>query len=309
MTGSARVRKGVMEVGYVLLGHGGMNVDPAYTSPDMESVAIPQGTTIQFYSDTNQALAYGPNQLDVWERFQAPWPPLDSRHVTYNLHLDNARSAWRTELAHRPRFGGNSLILPGLGGFPESIRMCTGTPDTCPTKPEQVANGMSHRCDGILATLQGDLHWLACTVVDGFPEGEPESQPERAAANAVIAGRPRSAVLGHDPDWVPNETDQLKIAVINRDNLRYAIDGVALKYVLGGFAFLVGGGHEYRYVRYARNQYKDTFEGRMVVSVRRGFNPGRLEVFDVPPSKEGIVEAAVSLFSDAVVVFPKTSSH
>jgi hypothetical protein len=299
-------------MGVVLLGHGSLDVNPLVISPDMETVAIPQGVTIQFYCDTNQSLAYSSHQLDIWEQLQAPWPPLDSSHVTYNLVLENAVNNWKDELANDPQFGGNRVILPGLNA-PDPLCMCTGNPDTCPTKPEQVANGMTHNCDGILGHLQGDLYWIACTTVvfpREKPEAQPEqtaaivaSQPERAAANAVIEGKPRTVFLGDDPDWVPDEVDQQTIARINGVNVQNAGDGAVLEYDLGGFAFLIGDGHNIPHVKYAARNHQDQFTGQVKVCAGKAVTPARLQISGVPPYKQGIVQAAVSLFSDAVVVF------
>jgi hypothetical protein len=43
-------------MGHILLGHGALNVHPSVIKPEMEWVAVPAGTTIQFYADTGQGL-------------------------------------------------------------------------------------------------------------------------------------------------------------------------------------------------------------------------------------------------------------
>src|SRR3954471_1972453 len=72
-------------MGIVIFGHGGL--DPIATK-DMEWVAVPAGTTLQFYADAGQTLL---TNAGTWERWSAsmdaPWPAIDSTGVTYNLRL------------------------------------------------------------------------------------------------------------------------------------------------------------------------------------------------------------------------------
>ncbi|MFQ3563031.1 hypothetical protein QZN11_40340 [Streptomyces gramineus] len=281
-------------MGYVLLGHGGLHADPAFTRPDMEIVAIPQGTRIQFYCDAGQSLTVNAHYFDIWETLQAPWPPLDCHNVTYNLSLQDAEAQWPESLANDPKFGGHTLVLPGRDGLAKSLRMCTGSPDTCPTTPEQVAGGMTHRCGGVLAHLHGDLYWLACTSLVNVPADN------RAAADAVLQGKSRSVVLGADPDWVPGEPDQEAIARVNGANVAAAPAGVDLPGVLGGSVFLVGDDHDEVHRQYANFQDADTFPVRARVSAD---NPALLEVLDVPFWKQEVVRDAVSRLDHLDVVF------
>src|SRR5690242_13861882 len=124
-------------MGYVLLGHGGLDIESGVIPDGMEYVAIPAGTTIQFYSDTGQALAYASKQLDVFAVMNKPWPALDSSRVTYNLSLHSAKELWKEELKNNPSFGGHTLIRAGVDGA-DPMLMCTGTPATCPTDPRQI---------------------------------------------------------------------------------------------------------------------------------------------------------------------------
>ncbi|MER6466095.1 hypothetical protein ABT278_37280 [Streptomyces sp. NPDC001228] len=142
-----------------------MEADPASTPPEMRYVAIPRGTRIRFYCAVDQPPAAAAPAAGVRERIQAPWRPLDSSHVTGNLTLSHARGLGKQGLAGSPEFSGHTVIVPGCDGAPDPVRLCTGTPGTCPTDPQHVANGAVHGCDGVLATLHGDLHWLACNDV------------------------------------------------------------------------------------------------------------------------------------------------
>ncbi|MFF4704561.1 putative adhesin [Streptomyces sp. NPDC001288] len=287
-------------VGYVLLGHGGLDVDPAYTRSEMEIVAIPEGTTIQFYCDTNQELIYGARELDVWEKIKAPFPPLRSSDVTYNLTLQSNETGWLDELANHPTFRGCRLFLPGRTGLPAEMHLCTGTPATCPTTPQQVAGGMTHECDGVLGTVRGALHWVACATVF-FPETD--ATLERAAAQAVIKDKSQSVLLGQNPDWTPDAEDQQVIARANRNELAGRGDGESMGYVLGGFAFLIGANHDLVHAHYALYQGSDTFRGSVVVRTDPYGRISRLDIADVPLYKREIVRAALSLFTDAQPLF------
>lgn len=280
-------------MGYILLGHGGLDVDTSVTPPDMEFVAIPQGTTIQFYADSGQGLAFNSAQLDIWEQLQAPWPALDSSRVTYNLSLYSAKELWGEELKNDPAFGGHTLVRASIDGVPDPIRMCTGSRETCPTDPRQVAEGATHTCDGILGTYTGDLYWLACT---SFSNAAPSLE------NAALSGASANVVLGADPDWHPGDSDLDAIAEINKKNVQSASDAETLPYVVGGFVFLVGDGHEQSYVHYAHIQH-DTVEGTVTVRKGDGLDSETLEVVGAPPAKQGVIEDAVSRFSPEAVQF------
>jgi hypothetical protein len=242
-------------MGYILLGHGGLDVDRKRLDPEMEFVAIPAGTTLQFYTDAGQGLVYGARHLDLWEQMQAPWPALDSTRVTYNLTLYSARELWDEELKNNPSFGGHTLVRAGVDGVPDPIRMCTGTRKTCPTDPRQIAGGWKHGCDGILGTYAGDLYWLACSVFE----------------NADIAS-------------------------VNGDNVKAVDDGDELPCQVGGFVLLIGDGHDTEHSAYARFQ-EDQVAGTVTVHKGGFTDPGSLEFKGIPPSKEGVVESAVSRFS------------
>lgn len=281
-------------MGFILLGHGGLDVDPRVTPKEMEYVAIPQGTTIQFYADSGQGLVYGSYRLDIWEQLQAPWPALDSSRVTYNLSLYNARELWDEELQNDPQFGGHTLVRAGVDGVPDPLRMCTGTPSTCPTDPRAVAKGAKHTCDGILGTYAGDLYWLACTSF---------MRADASVTNAAMSGLQDNVRMGEDPDWVPSDADLEQVATVNGRNVKDAGDGAILDYQLGGFLFLIGDGHDGQHSAYARFQ-GDATAGKLTVH-KGGIlsGAGSLDVEDVAPAKQGVVEAAVAAFSEKEVIF------
>jgi hypothetical protein len=193
-------------MGYVFLGHGALDVDSSVIPQDMEWVAVPQGTTIQFYSDTGQTLMYGSSDLDVWNQLTRQLDPVDPSHVTYNLALSSAKELWAEELKNSPDFAGHTLIRAGVDGVPDPILMCTGhsgkDPDdptkledgACPTDPRQVAAGAKHVCNGILGKYSGEMFWMACTeVVNAGPK-------EQAAVDTARGAAPKQVVVGQNPD-------------------------------------------------------------------------------------------------------------
>ncbi|MFF4935071.1 hypothetical protein ACFY2H_40440 [Streptomyces griseofuscus] len=284
-------------MGYVLMGHGGMEIDRYHTSPDMETVAIPQGTRIQFYADAGQMIGYCSQQLDIWERLQAPWPPLDSSHVTYNLVLSNAEEKLADNLMNNPQFGGNEILLPGRN-CPDPVHLCNGTPETCPTKPEQVAEGMTHHCDGILGILYGDLYWLACTSFSGI------TAETRPAVEATMGDRVRSVLLGENPDAAVSEAELHYIEQMNLTSLSYIDSEEVLPYVLAGPVILIGIGHgPFLEERLLWDYSGDTFHGQMRVLKGDGY-PDWFDIYGVPQHKQGIVQAAIRRISmGADVVF------
>jgi hypothetical protein len=282
-------------MGFILLGHGGLDVDPEVTPKEMEYVAIPQGTTLQFYADSGQGLVYGSYRLDIWEQLQAPWPTLDSSRVTYNLTLHSAGELWDEELKNNPQFGGHTLVRAGISGVPDPLRMCTGTPASCPTDPRAVAKGATHTCDGILGTYRGDLYWLACTSF---------LHSDASVTNAALQGLQDNVRMGEDPEWKPGDSDLEQVAAVNGRNVKDAGDGTILDYQLGGLLFLIGDGHDGQHSAYARFQ-RNAMVGTLTVH-KGGIlsGAGSLQVENVPPAQQGVVEAAVAAFSEKEVVFP-----
>lgn len=280
-------------MGYILLGHGGLDLTPGAFDARMEWVAVPQGTTIQFYADTGQGLVYGSDDLDVWSQLQAPWPAIDSTRVAYNLTLYSARELWDEELKNDPDFGGHTLLRAGVDGVPDPIQLCTGTPDTCPTDPRAVAAGATHGCDGILGTYTGDLYWLACTSLSGA---------SKSTENEVRGGAAGDVVMGQGPDFVPGDQDFDAVAAVNRANVKDTDDGDSVTVDVGGYLALVGDGHDERYQWYV-DFFGDKETGQVTVRKGRMFGAGTLEVSGISPSKQGVVEAALNRFSDKDVEF------
>ncbi|MEU0002676.1 hypothetical protein ABZ069_37905 [Streptomyces microflavus] len=278
------------------MGHGGLFTD-GRTPPGMEIVAIPAGTTLQFYADSGQDLAYGEAQLARWQQLRPQWEPLRAGNVTYNFCLaalpahDVPSEAQRNEW-----FGAHEFITPDDGGLPGEVLLCNGSAETCPTDPRQVVEeGAVHQCTGLLGMYTGDLFWLACS---SFVGADP------AVENAATASVSRSVTLGHDADWTPDRADQQRLAAQNRSNVKKASDDTDLRYRIGGTAVLIGNGHEPRLMAYAESQ-PDTFGGWVTVTKARNTRQdrGTLCFTDVPPQKQALVEWAAGQFSDKRVVF------
>ncbi|MEU9256563.1 hypothetical protein AB0D66_32860 [Streptomyces sp. NPDC048270] len=280
---------------HVLVGHGDIPIHiPEPGAPDMNIVAIPEGTTIQFWSDSGQALDYNNHQLDVFHTFTPQIEPLDSRHVTYNLRLVAARELWGQEFQNNPQFGGREIIRPGFNGVPEEIYMCTGSPDSCPTRPADIQRGMKHTCDGILGQLSGDLHWLACTTFRG---GDPEVTAART--NEVS----RNVLLGEHPDWIPDMRDAERMAEKNHTNIKNARNGATPEYVICEFGLLIGGGHDLLHQTYVAGQGGRTHRGRVRIVKGSNFSAGKLKFDSVPPELQEYVRISVRRFSRKTVYF------
>ncbi|MFE5540351.1 hypothetical protein ACFQ78_32015 [Streptomyces sp. NPDC056519] len=284
-------------MGFVLLGHGILRLTPGTTPPGHEIVAVPPGTTLQFYSDACQRIAYCSEDLDAWDRLESPWPPLRSGEVTYNFTLTSAWDDWEEELQNDPRFGGHMLVRPGIGDYPDPFLLCTGAPGPCPTDPRQAAAGARHHCDGVLGRndLAGELHWVACTAASAMPP---------ALKDAVIDGLAETVVLGDHPYWTPGEKEQRGIAAVNRRNVQAARDGQALRYVVAGRVFLVAGAHPHddRLQEHVLLQ-ADAVQGRVLYKRSGVMSPGGFHVMGLPSDRRGVVRAAIARFSDKRIHF------
>ncbi|MFF3159620.1 putative adhesin [Streptomyces sp. NPDC057910] len=296
-------------MGYVLLGHGGLHS----SSTGMDIVAIPHGTTIQYYTEAGQRLLYSSRQLDRWDGQRTPWAALNSSNVTYNLTLESDEE-YENELRNDPALGGHELIRPGIGDIPDPARLCEGTPATCPSDPRQVAQGWDHHCGGLLGLLRGELHWLACTPL-----------PPTAQTGVVLAGMLPSVLLGEELDWVPpavsagadaaafrvdstpgwtpDASDLQAIAQINAVNVLSAGADVPLHYAIHGGMLLVGDrehfGHQHdpRHVAYMTDN--EASGGFCMVAFNGVFH------VDLDPSSPHcyLVEAAFARYSDDRVRF------
>lgn len=283
-------------MGYILLGHGTLDLDPSVTSPEMEIVAIPQNTTIQFYTDAGQVLWYGARELDLWSRLHAPWAPLDSNSVTYNLALHSDVDSWTQDLRNSLEFDGHTLIRAGVDGFPDPLVLCTGTREICPTGVDQVAAGARHGCDGVLGRedLEGDLYWLACTSIEGA---------DQSVVDAALDGRPTDVRLGHDPDWAPGEADHEAMARVNRANVERAYPQQDMFFRTAGSSLLLGLGHDPRYVEYARIQ-DGLFRGGLTVYKEGSeHSQGRFDIYQYLPGSQDLIRSALGRFSDYEVRF------
>ncbi|MFE5540694.1 hypothetical protein ACFQ78_33835 [Streptomyces sp. NPDC056519] len=180
--------------------------------------------------------------------------------MTLDLPVGSAWGTWEDALENDPWLGGRELVRPGIGDIPHPIRLCTGAVDTCPTRPEQVAEGMIHECEGVFGRqrrFQGsEIFWLACTRI--------YRHPDRAVTDAALAGVPRSVVLGTHPDQMP---------VLTADDLRYIKDRNAAYVARAdrskapsihhlGAVFLIGAnpnGNIYRYLVANTSQHGTVF--------------------------------------------------
>lgn len=183
-------------MGTIIFGHGGLSPIKA---KDMEWVAIPADTTLQFYADAGQTLMTGqPTWANYAANLEAPWPALDSTRVTYNLSLSALNAQEQHEIDVLGADFPHTIVM--IGRDLTSAQLCTGDSKTCPSDPRmitgQVPGPREHGCDGLLATYKGhELHWIACTGISKSFGSEVQGVVDAARGDA-----PASVVHGADPD-------------------------------------------------------------------------------------------------------------
>lgn len=196
-------------MGYVILGHGSIDVsDGSLTAPykpGMGIVAIPPDTTLQCYSDAGQMLVTSDGLVNLWPQLTAPWPPMNSDNVTYNLSLGAFNEI--ESLNEVIRWGsldtnGHELLVTGISDLlQDNDLMCTGEVGQCPTDPRLK---LPHTCDGILKRFEGyDLHWIACTdfALPGREEANDKGYDLDSVREVIAAARSAPmAVWGANPD-------------------------------------------------------------------------------------------------------------
>ena len=198
-------------MGHIFLGHGGLDPQGYSYKDGMGTVAVPPGTSLQFYSDTGQILITNKNLLLNWDALDRPWEPLTSANVTYNLGLspfkDLDEAVVNAEALIDGNGWGHTIHIPGfIGDLGEDELLCTGEVGQCPTDPREQRD---HSCAGILARFTGELFWIACTSVmipttERGRERAGMTEQDALEMEAVIAAAlgtgPKDAVLGADPD-------------------------------------------------------------------------------------------------------------
>ncbi|MFF0219118.1 hypothetical protein [Streptomyces vinaceus] len=270
-------------MGHVLLGIGSLCADPAHTSPGMEFVALPRGATLLCYSDADRAPGVDARE---W-----PWVPcltLDSGAMTSNMVLHHAGENWSEAVAASSRFAGHAAVRAGSDGNTDTLPLCSGTPETCPTSPEQVLEqDMAHDCDGVLGLLQGEIHWVAgpghvARWTDGTADGDPYG---------VFGGPDRSAVDG-----------------TNRATVEQAHDRQEFPFVFGNSLLLVGDRHDEKHENIAWDD-PDSIAGRFIVLQAGGLSDvGGFIVAAVPPERQDPLRSAIERFSDKEVLFHGTET-
>lgn len=181
-------------MGIVIFGHGGL--DPI-AAKDMEWVALPAGTTLQFYADAGQTLRTGPWTWQVYANsLDAPWPALDSTRVSYNLALDPLSPNEQKEIAGLTDFP-HTIFMVGRDA--PSAQLCDGDSTTCPSDPRMITGEVegpkTHGCTGLLNRFAGqELHWVACTAIEGF------GQDAMDAVTTARGDAPEEVFHGAAPD-------------------------------------------------------------------------------------------------------------
>jgi hypothetical protein len=107
-------------------------------------------------------------------------------------------------------------------------------------------------------------------------------------------------------DWVPSEADFEEVARVNGLNVKDARDGARLPYLINGFLFLIGSGHD-AYSDWAQDREEKGVQASMRGEVRvrkaglRG--AGYLDVSNCPPVSQQLVVDSAARFSEKEVRF------
>src|SRR6476469_1038086 len=221
-------------MGHIILGHGSLTPEGYSFQDGMDTVAVPPGTTMQFFADAGQGLVVTKDLLINWDSLEAPWPALTSENVTYNLGIGkfgNDADGLGRWLAAAQGTQEHTIHVPVvIGDVQDDDLLCTGAAGQCPRDPR---DQQAHSCNGILARLTGDLYWIACTSLalprPSDEEGgmtEEEVSGMRAVVDAALGNRPHDAVLGADPD------DLMAVTIQLLDHYDKEIDFQAYFYVM-----------------------------------------------------------------------------
>ncbi|RSS79754.1 hypothetical protein [Streptomyces sp. WAC06614] len=284
---------------YILLGHGDLLVHRGAPPCSGESIVVPRGTTIQLYTDGGQGLVIGPDELDVWSQVFCA-AAVDAGTGLHNLVLHGGDDLANDQLASDLERGGHTLIRPGVDGMPDPIRLCTGTPRTCPPPVDPFGEEVTHDCGGLLGLLgrlpgpQGVVHWLECASITDTRR--PVTTPERAEQRTHVAW---------DPNWVPDEAAQRAIARVNRRIVRAASDRTIVNFVIGGSAFLIGDSrlpdpfscHHPMHAYYVRELQADNLVHGKIRVRRPWWENGWFDVAGVPQHRETLVRECIARFA------------
>ncbi|MER7578173.1 hypothetical protein [Streptomyces sp. NPDC126514] len=169
----------------ILVGHGNFN-PPEMESyhPEMGVVAIPDGLTLQFFSEITQVTT-DKEALGGWfQDWVVRWPaikaganaPLRKGSVTPNFSLASIfkrKGAARNFMKLCEKYMPDEEIVLADFSPQGRLQMCTGNPAICPTNPKKQGEWV-HKCNGILGVYAGeDLYWAACTAVTGIEISKP----------------------------------------------------------------------------------------------------------------------------------------
>ncbi len=102
--------------------------------------------------------------------------------------------------------------------------------------------------------------------------------------------------------WNPQDSDLARIAQLNEENVKATGDDESVSFVAGNGLVLVGGGHDFGYVRYAGSD-PDTCQGSITVSKAGVFGAGMLEVSGCSNGQQAAVRAMLESFSNKTVEF------
>lgn len=136
------------------------------------------------------------------------------------------------------------------------------------------------------------------------PAAPTMSPPASSAPHPAVSGQPEQDSTAA-PATEPSAADLAAMDAVNQSTVKGVRDGNKLRYQLNGPLFLIGADHEQALLDLLaqRERTSPTSRGSLIVHKGGMFDPGYLEIRDVPPAGREVVTDAVARFSRKEVVF------
>ncbi|WP_125643494.1 hypothetical protein [Streptomyces sp. WAC06614] len=127
---------------------------------------------------TPASLTYGSDEWIWWDQLGDCRTELNSDHLARN-DLEVWSDPALADPGFPALFSCQTVMGPGMrADVPDPLRLCSGTPQTCPTTQEQIQAGGAHTCDGVLGILHREgLEGRAWLILTGAIVHQPEAGP------------------------------------------------------------------------------------------------------------------------------------
>ncbi|MEV6681567.1 hypothetical protein AB0N09_32560 [Streptomyces erythrochromogenes] len=159
------------EMHYLILGIGSTEESPgAIGLPDQ--VPFP-GAHFEVCADMGNGVSFSDNHPSVLGQFTEMTDSVVVNGMMPNLTLRYTEALTSDALRKHHELDLYTKFWPGVEA-PDFLYLCSGTAETCPVTPQDVADGKPHQCDGLLAQIDASspVLWLACTSITGTSYGD-----------------------------------------------------------------------------------------------------------------------------------------